>query len=528
MARPYPLKTTHRHPAAPRKAKRSRPNSGIPTLYLIVAAAGLAAMAPFFFLAALWLYINVSGLILPNVWVGPVNLGGMNRDQAQIRLEQAWNQGNGFLVTDGEQVWSAPSADFGLWLDAQATAERAYQSGRQNPSDTQNQQGPPQILQAFTGRRLQVEPVIQYQPERARQQLEHWAGLVGTPPQNGSLAYQDGRWQPIPGQPGRALNIDATLAVLSADPSAAVSSGSLMLQMTDIPPAVDSVSPELLALLERLNAPLSLRLYDPIDDTSTSLTIPQDTLAGWVNIDSTGSTPQVRLNDTEVNAYLTGQQGVLSGGKTIEPIEDTAALQNSWQTGSPFTVIVRRPATEYIVQPGDSLISIGMTVGMPVWKIAEANPGIDSDRLFAGQSLVIPSKNEMLPYPVVVDKRIVISISRQRMWTYENGQLLWEAPVSTGIDRSPTYPGIYQIQTHEVEAYASVWDLYMPHFLGIYEGWPGFMNGIHGLPTLSSGRQLWADVLGSKASYGCIILDLQRAEQLFNWTETGVVVEIQP
>jgi len=98
--------------------------------------------------------------------------------------------------------------------------------------------------------------------------------------------------------------------------------------------------------------------------------------------------------------------------------------------------------------------------------------------------------------------------------------------ISTGIDRSPTQPGVFQVQTHHLEAYASVWDLYMPHFLGIYEAWPGFMNGIHGLPTLSSGQRLWAGNLGRPVSYGCIILNLEAAEWLFHWAERGVVVEI--
>jgi lipoprotein-anchoring transpeptidase ErfK/SrfK len=133
----------------------------------------------------------------------------------------------------------------------------------------------------------------------------------------------------------------------------------------------------------------------------------------------------------------------------------------------------------------------------------------------------------MLPLPVIPNKRIVISISEQRLWAYQDGQLLSKHVISTGIDRSPTQPGIFQVQTHELEAYASVWDLYMPHFLGVYEAWPGFMNGIHGLPTLSSGRRLWANILGKPASYGCIIMDLEAAEWLYGWAEQGVVVEIK-
>jgi lipoprotein-anchoring transpeptidase ErfK/SrfK len=126
-----------------------------------------------------------------------------------------------------------------------------------------------------------------------------------------------------------------------------------------------------------------------------------------------------------------------------------------------------------------------------------------------------------------MNKRIVISISEQLMWVYQDGELIREHVISTGVANSPTMPGIFQVQSHFLNAYGSRWDLYMPHFLGIYDATPGFTNGIHGLPMLSNGKRLWGSVLGRPASYGCIILDLDAADQLYYWAEDGVVVEIQ-
>jgi lipoprotein-anchoring transpeptidase ErfK/SrfK len=143
-------------------------------------------------------------------------------------------------------------------------------------------------------------------------------------------------------------------------------------------------------------------------------------------------------------------------------------------------------------------------------------------------TLTIPSKNILLPLPVIRGKRIQIDISEQRMYVYEAGALIATHIISTGVEDSPTMAGVFQVQTHEINAYASNWDLYMPHFMGIYEAWPGFMNGIHGLPLLSSGQRLWAGNLGSPVSYGCIILGLEEAETLYQWAENGVVVEIVP
>ena len=158
--------------------------------------------------------------------------------------------------------------------------------------------------------------------------------------------------------------------------------------------------------------------------------------------------------------------------------------------------------------------------------IADINPGINSDHLLAGSELIIPSKTDLLTLPVIPEKRIIIHLKTQRLIALHNNEQIKNFIISTGVDRSPTQPGIFQIQTHVDNAYASVWDLYMPDFLGIYEAWPGFMNGIHGLPMLSGGRRMWANSLGRPASYGCIILGLNEADWLYHWAENGVVVEI--
>ena len=111
------------------------------------------------------------------------------------------------------------------------------------------------------------------------------------------------------------------------------------------------------------------------------------------------------------------------------------------------------------------------------------------------------------------------------VWDGDN--LVISEIISTGMDRSPTQPGIFQVRSHVPNAYASVWDLYMPDFVGIYEAWPGFENGFHGLPVLSGGRTLWAGVLGQPVSYGCIILNTRAAQNFYTWAEEGVIVEIR-
>ena len=103
-------------------------------------------------------------------------------------------------------------------------------------------------------------------------------------------------------------------------------------------------------------------------------------------------------------------------------------------------------------------------------------------------------------------------------------------PASTGIADSPTSPGVFQVQTHEENAYAGNWDLWMPSFMGIYRPVPTseFMNGFHGFPTRGGSQLLWTGNLGQSVTYGCILISSDNAQALYNWAEEGVVVEIQP
>ncbi|MCA9979924.1 MAG: L,D-transpeptidase, partial [Anaerolineales bacterium] len=155
-----------------------------------------------------------------------------------------------------------------------------------------------------------------------------------------------------------------------------------------------------------------------------------------------------------------------------------------------------------------------------------ANPNVTS--LSPGQTITIPSPDVLLPLEPIQNKRITVSLSEQKMWAYEDGNLKWEWVISTGIADSPTSPGIFQVQSHEPNAYAGNWDLWMPNFMGIYRPVPtsDFMNGFHGFPTRNGSQLLWTNSLGTPVTYGCILVHNDNMSQLYEWAEAGTVVEV--
>jgi tetratricopeptide (TPR) repeat protein len=131
------------------------------------------------------------------------------------------------------------------------------------------------------------------------------------------------------------------------------------------------------------------------------------------------------------------------------------------------------------------------------------------------------------PTPTPVPKRIEIFIGQQRMYVYEGDRMMWNWVISTGEPGRDTRTGHFKVLDKIPNAYASRWDLQMPHWLGIY--YVGASeNGIHALPILSNGQRLWAGFLGQRVSYGCVILGVEEARWLYEWAELGTPVDIYP
>ncbi len=458
------------------------------------------------------LFLQDGDFVLPGVMVNGHDLGGLSAADAEATI--AALPLPEITLIDGERTWKVSAADLGFTIDAHRTAQLALDKGRGR--DTAS-------LFDILWDGTQVSPLVTISPEAARVGLEQWAVTVNTAPQDAAFRIENGQVVVLPPQSGKSLDVEQTLNLLLTDPNLVMSKGFLPLIVTEVAPQVADVSAQAEQVKQLLATPLTVNAYDPISNEWFAWTPTPEQVASWLSVQDSN----IVVAPDKVTGFVAEQGAGLGSDRFVDAAEAAPLIESALHAGQPATVIVRHHPTTYIVQSGDNLTRIGFRVGMPYWYIVQANPGLDINGLYAGQELTIPSKDEMLPLPVVPNKRIVVSIAQQRAFVYENGQQIQEFVISTGIASSPTQPGIFQVQTHEKNAYASVWDLWMPNFLGIYEVVPDFMNGFHGLPTLSSGVQLWANVLGRPASYGCIILTLDNAEWLYNWAEDGVVVEIQ-
>jgi lipoprotein-anchoring transpeptidase ErfK/SrfK len=480
-----------------------------------VVSAGAIALA-LIGLAAL--FILGSSRILPNVSAAGVPLGGMTVETAADQLSQPV----AIRALADQMSLSLSASDLGIRIDARASAEAASRVGRPEGGLTA-------LLQALFGE-ARAPVAFSLDVEVARAALMQIAAQIDTLPINAGIDFVSGAFQPRPAVFGRAIDVEATLARLINDPTI-LDDGAIELVMTDVPPPIADAAPLVAAASRLIAAPLTLEAYDPIDDRAYLWPIAPEIWGAWLLGQPDPGAPlglRFSFDADALTGWLAGQTGTLPSARTLRPEEAVAALETALNTGTDRAVVrVYHEPILYTVQPGDSIISIAYDYGIPYPYLQQANPGVDA--LTPGQTITLPSRDVMLPEPVVFGKRIVVSIPEQRVRVYENGALLWDWIASTGIPSSPTWPGVYQILSHEPNAYAGNWNLWMPNFMGVYRPIPGadFTNGFHGFPTRGGSQLLWTGDLGRRVTYGCILLGSREIELLYNWAEVGVVVEIQ-
>ena len=469
--------------------------------------------------------------IMPGVTVLDNDLSGQSIEKATATLQNDWAARQIVLQGENHSLTVAPTT-LGIQLDAAATARNARLLGREGESFA--------ALAAVYLHGATTPPVWQIDLSATANNLGAYAYLYDVPAQDAQLTFADGSLAMVPAANGQRLDIEAMTSWLGSNSAQAVLAGEAPLMLAATEPTVTEAS--LQPLMERaqswLAQPLTMRLYDPVSDETTFVEIGPEAWNQWVNLEvdlAVADPLQASVQAEKVNAYLQSGIAELGNGAYVDEAVAGEAIANLLlaRLEAPVEQLISLRVFHYdrlhTVQAGETLSSIGRSYGVPYPWIQSANPAIGNN-LAVGQQIVIPSVDNFLPLPVVENKRIVVSISEQKMWAYENGQLAFEWVVSTGIDSSPTSPGIFQVQSFEVDAYAGNWDLQMPHFIGIYRPVPqaDFMNGFHGFPTRNGNNLLWTGDLGHPVTYGCVLVSSSNAVTLFDWAELGVVVEVLP
>jgi LysM repeat protein len=461
------------------------------------------------------------GRIFPGVSAAGIDLGGLPAEEAANRLIAAWQSDTRLTLVDGDQQWEASPAELGLQIDAAATVQSARGVGMAG------------IPFGYS-----VTPMVQIDVPTARNYLLDLTTQTDFAPYNAGYGLTDAGVIGIAGQNGRSLNVAATLQDLQINIETVTRTRRLDLVMTPIPPQYDDPAPYLEQAQQLITNPPVLVGYDPFLNQSIRWTTSPAEFASWIEVGADG----LGLRADAYAPFLDAQTRSLNPDgvevRYLDPLGSKDRLRDAINSGAGEVVLrIRYRPQSYTIQAGDAGFRISRRMGIPFFNIQEANPNRNWDQMFPGETINLPPPDITLPEEPVPNKRIVVNLNQQFMVAFENNQVRYAWPISSGLEQYPTSPGTYQILTKEPVARGSSFTLCndgggncgqweMDWFMGMYEVAGGVMNGFHGYVRLPNGNLLGDGNVGQPFTFGCVMSRNTEAEALYNWADVGVIVEV--
>jgi lipoprotein-anchoring transpeptidase ErfK/SrfK len=181
----------------------------------------------------------------------------------------------------------------------------------------------------------------------------------------------------------------------------------------------------------------------------------------------------------------------------------------------------------YSVQRGDTLFRIAAHANIPISALLAANAITTPDHIYVGQVLTLPPGAGDIPAtnaaasptdaPTITDgKQIVIDLSEQRVYAFENGQAVRQFVVSTGLPATPTVTGEYAIYVKYDSQAMSGPGYSLPNVPWVMYFYRGY--GLHGT--------YWHNNFGQPMSHGCVNMRTAEAAWLYNWAPLGTSVRV--
>jgi lipoprotein-anchoring transpeptidase ErfK/SrfK len=180
-------------------------------------------------------------------------------------------------------------------------------------------------------------------------------------------------------------------------------------------------------------------------------------------------------------------------------------------------------STTHFVQPNEGLAAIARNYGVSMASIVGANNLSNPDIIYPGQILQIPNPTAQVaadygapPQPVIAGREIVVDLSDQKIYAYENSLLVREVTVSTGLPGTPTVQGEFNIYSKIPSQTMYGPGYYLPNVEYVMYFYQGY--SIH--------STYWHNNFGQPMSHGCVNLPPEAAQWFYSFAQVGTTVRV--
>jgi LysM repeat protein len=298
------------------------------------------------------------------------------------------------------------------------------------------------------------------------------------------------------------------------------------------------------------NQPPANAVYYTVQSGDTLNIIAKKFGLSWVDLSNAN-------NLSNANVIQPGQQLIIpgssspAGSATVPSVPNTAAAPVVPPTAIPPTSVpptaipptavpppqpaqsgVTGSSKTYVVQTGEGLAAIARKFNLTWPVLAQANNIGDPNTIYAGMTLTIPDAAPN-PNPTTMEtsvgvppgpaptpstgKYIKVMLREQRVYAYQDGQMVHTVLASTGLPGTPTVTGDFKIYLKYTSQLMTGDGYYLPGVPWVMYFYEGY--SLHGT--------YWHHNFGHPMSHGCVNLPTDEALWFFKWAEIGTPVHVE-
>ena len=267
-------------------------------------ALGVGVILALVIIFTLAILVFFSGRILPGVSLNGEPLGGMRPTQAAqvIATTYSFPQSGHILLQDNGNTWMVTPVQLGVSLDAEASAQNAMMIGRSGSLITRVTDTFATVLFGYS-----ASPAFRFDESAALQYLLPLATQINQPVKDAGLKIEGAEVLITQGQPGRALDLSASLASISTQ-IRSMQDGIVILTVVEEQPKILDLSQQGELVKEILSQPLSLVLPSGQSNSTGPWAIEPVDLAkilAFTEVEENGSTKVViEVNRPMMIGYL--------------------------------------------------------------------------------------------------------------------------------------------------------------------------------------------------------------------------------